>query len=205
MPSGATHAVNYKTQNFAEEVAKITEGKGVDVILDFVGRTHWEKNINSLAVDGRMTIFAFMSGSSFSILPSCVQVDTRAGSIIPEVNIQPILYKRLRIQGSTLRSRSLEYQGDLIQRLKRDFIPKMTGKDGNGPIKTYIHSVYNWKDIQDAHREMEANKNMYATSTHFQGTLAHMFYQWKDSGGSVMIGLHIYKLQRRSTIQACCS
>ncbi len=64
MPNGATHAVNYRTEDFAAEVKKITEGKGVDVILDFVGRTHWEKNISSLAVDGRMTIFAFLSGAS---------------------------------------------------------------------------------------------------------------------------------------------
>ena len=59
---GATKAVNYKTQDFAAEVKKITGGKGVDVIIDFVGRTHWQKNIDSLARDGRMTLLATLSG-----------------------------------------------------------------------------------------------------------------------------------------------
>ncbi|KAK0459970.1 quinone oxidoreductase [Desarmillaria tabescens] len=143
IPSGATHGVNYKTQDFAAEVLKITEGKGVDVVLDFVGQTHWTKNINSLAIDGRMTIFAFLSGST-----------------VPSVDLRPILLKRLRIQGSTLRSRSLEYQTDLITRLRDQFLGNVTGVEGSGPIKTYIHKVYNWNDIQEAHREMEANKNI---------------------------------------------
>lgn len=62
IPNGATHGVNYKTHDFAAEALKITHGKGVDVILDFVGQTHWKGNIDSLAVDGRMTIFALLSG-----------------------------------------------------------------------------------------------------------------------------------------------
>lgn len=62
MKSGATHAVNYKTQDFASEVKKATDGKGVDVIIDFVGQSHWAKNIDSLAVDGRMTMLALLSG-----------------------------------------------------------------------------------------------------------------------------------------------
>lgn len=59
---GATHAVNYKTQDFASEVKSITSGHGVDVIVDFVGQSHWQKNIDSLAIDGRMTLVAFLSG-----------------------------------------------------------------------------------------------------------------------------------------------
>lgn len=62
LPNGATHAVNYVEQDFAEEVKKTTNGKGVDVVIDFVGRTHWAKNIESLAVDGRMTLLAVLSG-----------------------------------------------------------------------------------------------------------------------------------------------
>ncbi|SJL07176.1 related to NADPH quinone oxidoreductase homolog PIG3 [Armillaria ostoyae] len=143
IPNGATHGVNYKTQDFAAEALKITEGKGVDVVLDFVGQTHWNKNINSLAIDGRMTIFAFLSGFT-----------------VPSVDLRPILLKRLRIQGSTLRSRSLEYQADLIARLRVQFLGNVTGSEGDGHTKTYIHKVYNWNDIQEAHREMEANKNI---------------------------------------------
>lgn len=64
MPNGATHGVNYKTQDFSEEVKKITSGKGVDVIIDFVGQSHWNKNIASLAFDGRMTMLGLMGGTS---------------------------------------------------------------------------------------------------------------------------------------------
>ena len=72
IPSGATHAVNYKTQDFAAEVKKTTAGKGVDVIIDFVGRSHWHKNIDALAVDGRMTMLGLLSGMNFTaVLSDC--------------------------------------------------------------------------------------------------------------------------------------
>ncbi|KIJ62673.1 hypothetical protein HYDPIDRAFT_30266 [Hydnomerulius pinastri MD-312] len=141
IPNGATHAVNYKTGDFAAEVKKTTNNKGVDVVIDFVGRTHWAKNIDSLAVDGRMTILAVLSGSE-----------------VPSVNLGPILYKRLKIQGSTLRSRSLEYQTELIGSFQT-IVDKITGAEGSGPIRTYIHKVFTWTEIQEAHREMTANKN----------------------------------------------
>lgn len=54
--------MNYISDDFAEEVKKTTNDKGVDVVIDFVGRTHWEKNIDSLAIDGRMILLAFLSG-----------------------------------------------------------------------------------------------------------------------------------------------
>jgi len=142
MQNGATHAVNYKTQDFALEAKKVTEGKGVDVIIDFVGQSHWAKNIDSLAVDGRMTMLSFLSGAT-----------------VNSVNLGPILFKRLRIQGSTLRSRSGEYQAELITRFKNEVLAHITGEAGSGPIKTYIHKVYSWHKIQDAHREMAADGN----------------------------------------------
>jgi NADPH:quinone reductase-like Zn-dependent oxidoreductase len=142
MPNGATHVANYKTQDFSAEVKKTTQGKGVDVIIDFVGQSHWNKNIDSLALDGRMTILALLSGSQ-----------------VASTNIAPILFKRLRIQGSTLRSQTIEYQETLIQRFKAEVIEKITGCGGQSPIKTYIHKVYPWTEIQEAHREMTADKN----------------------------------------------
>ncbi|KAI1786870.1 quinone oxidoreductase [Ganoderma leucocontextum] len=142
LPNGATHAVNYKEQDFAEEVKKTTGGKGVDVIIDFVGQSHWNKNIDSLAYDGRMTMLAILSGAEVS-----------------NFSLVPILYKRLRIQGSTLRARSEEYQADLVARFKREAFDHVTGADGDGKVRTYIHEIYPWTKIQEAHREMEANKN----------------------------------------------
>ncbi|KAH9890359.1 quinone oxidoreductase [Cubamyces lactineus] len=142
LPHGATHAVNYKTQDFSEEVKKITNGKGVDVIIDFVGQSHWHKNIDSLAYDGRMTLLATLSGDQ-----------------VPSFSLRPILYKRLRIQGSTLRARSEDYQAQLVARFKKEAFHHITGSSGDGQIRTYIHKVYPWTEIQDAHREMEANNN----------------------------------------------
>jgi len=140
--NGATHVANYKTQDFAAEVKRTTDGKGVNVVIDFVGQSHWAKNIDSLAVDGRMTILATLSGSE-----------------VPSMDLRPILYKRLRIQGSTLRSRSPEYQAELIASFQQRILPKITGEKGDGEMRTFVHSIYPWTEIQKAHREMTENNN----------------------------------------------
>ena len=117
LPSGATHVANYKTQDFLEVVKKVTDNKGVDVIIDFVGQSHWGRNIESLAIDGRMTLLALLSGNScFPIHLSHASFISPLGSEISHFDLKQILYKRLRIQGSTLRSRSVSYQADLIER-----------------------------------------------------------------------------------------
>ncbi|KAF8215182.1 quinone oxidoreductase [Mycena galopus ATCC 62051] len=142
MNNGATHAANYRTDDFVDTVKKATDNKGVDVIIDLVGQSHWTKNITSLAVDGRMILVGVVSGT-----------------VVPSVNLLPILVKRLRIQGSGLRSQSQNYQADLISRFEKQFLPLITGDDGQGPIKTSIHRIYPWTEIQAAHLEMEENKN----------------------------------------------
>ncbi|KAF8895106.1 quinone oxidoreductase [Infundibulicybe gibba] len=135
IPNGATHAFNYKTQDFAAETKSVTNNKGVNLVIDFVGQSHWTKT-------STMTILALLSGPT-----------------VPSVNLGPVLYKRLRIQGSTLRSRTPKYQAELIARFDSEVLQKITGENGVGPIKTYIHRVYPWTSIQEAHLEMEANKN----------------------------------------------
>ncbi|KAG8720986.1 hypothetical protein FRC08_016456 [Ceratobasidium sp. 394] len=139
MPRGSTHGINYREQNFAEEVAKITDGQGVNVIIDFIGPDYWEKNIDSIAKDGRMVLLATMSGA-----------------IVEQINLGKILYKRVRVQGSTLRARSPEYQAELIGR----FWKECGDAFASGDLKVYIHKRYKWGDIAEAHREMEANKTM---------------------------------------------
>ena len=62
MPLAPTHTVNYKTEDFAERIHQATDGRGVDVLVDFVGKAHWDRNIASLAVDGRMVLLALLSG-----------------------------------------------------------------------------------------------------------------------------------------------
>lgn len=139
---GPTTVINYKLQDFASVVKEVTNSKGVNVVIDFVGQSHWNQNLDSLAIDGTLVCLALLSGAN-----------------VPSANIAPILFKRLRIQGSTLRSRSLEYQADLIKQFREGVLDRITGQSGKGPIRTYIHQVYPWCRIQDAHREMEANKN----------------------------------------------
>ena len=75
IPNGATHAVNYKTQDFSKA---ITGGKSADVIVDPIGQSHWHKNIDSLAVDGRMILLAFLSGGSSQFQEIDIQNGVRA-------------------------------------------------------------------------------------------------------------------------------
>jgi len=142
LQNGPTHAANYKTEDFSVVVKQATDNKGADVVIDFVGQSHFNKNIDSMAVDGRMTILSLLSGP-----------------IANSVNLGPVLYKRLHIEGSTLRARSLEYQANLIERFKLELFSKITGQDGNGPVRTSVYQVYPWTEIQSAHREMAENKN----------------------------------------------
>ncbi|KAE9397970.1 quinone oxidoreductase putative [Gymnopus androsaceus JB14] len=143
IPNGATHGVNYRTQDFAKEVKEITKGKGVDIVIDFVGQSHWAGNIEAMAYDGKAILLAALSGF-----------------VVKEVDLKQILFKRLCIQGTTLRARDFGYKSALIAGFSHDFASSITGRDGDGPIKTYVQKVYSWKDIHAAHRELEAGKGI---------------------------------------------
>ncbi|GAA5928767.1 NAD(P)H-quinone oxidoreductase [Sporobolomyces koalae] len=137
--------VNYKTQNFADEVKKLTEEKGVDIVIDFIGASYWEKNIQSLGRDGRMVLLGLMGG---------IKTEN-------PLDLSQILYKRLRIEGTTLRSRSLEYQGKLLQDFSKEALGKVFAKaKGEEGLDLVIHKVYDWNEIKDAHTEMEQAKNI---------------------------------------------
>ncbi|PFH54046.1 hypothetical protein AMATHDRAFT_826 [Amanita thiersii Skay4041] len=138
--NGPTVVANYKIQDFAVVVKEVTNNRGVDVVVDFVGQSHWNQNLDALALDGRMVMLGLLSGAD-----------------VASANIGFILRKRLRIQGSTLRSRSAEYQADLIRHERA--LHLITAQTGNGTVRTYIHKVYPWTEIHAAHKEMEANNN----------------------------------------------
>jgi NADPH:quinone reductase-like Zn-dependent oxidoreductase len=93
---GATLAVNYKTQDFVEEMMRATEGKGVDYIVNHVGGPYFERNMAVAARDARIVMLGRMGGMK-----------------IAQADISPILLKRIRIEGSTLRSREEVYQQEL--------------------------------------------------------------------------------------------
>jgi NADPH:quinone reductase-like Zn-dependent oxidoreductase len=98
LATGAEHAINYRTHDFVAEVARITEKRGVDIVLDMVGGDYIEKNLKCLALEGRLVIIAFLHGSR-------VEVDWRR-----------IMLKRLTVTGSTLRVSPQERKVAIAQR-----------------------------------------------------------------------------------------
>ncbi len=136
---GAEKAIDYKSEDFSEKVLKFTNGYGVDLIIDFVAGPYLNQNIKSLAVDGRM-----------------VNLATLGGGKVEDFDMKSILYKRLTIIGSTLRSRSLEHQ----IKLTKEFADYSLEKFSSGKIKPIIDSVFDWSEAAKAHRYMEENRNM---------------------------------------------
>ena len=135
---GADHTIDYKSEDFAESINELTHNGGVDVIIDFVAGPYFSRNLKSLRRDGRLVMLATLGGGKAD-----------------DADIRQILVKRLTIIGSTLRSRSVEYQ----VRLNRDFMLFSEEKFEKGLLKPVIDRVFDWKDASDAHLYMEANKN----------------------------------------------
>ncbi len=134
---GADHAINYKTQDFAEEVARITGGAGVDVILDMVAGSYVAKEVQSLAADGRLVIIAVQGG------------------VKAEVDAGLVLRKRLTITGSTLRPRPVAFKGAIAQALKREVWPMLE----SGKVRPIIYKVFDAADAAQAHALMESSQH----------------------------------------------
>jgi putative PIG3 family NAD(P)H quinone oxidoreductase len=135
---GAKRVIDYNSESFAEVVADVTKNKGVNVIIDFIAADYFTSNINSLATDGRLVLLATLSGGK-----------------IQDFDLRKILSKRLSIMGSTLRSRSLEYQIALTQDFTRFALPRFQ----DGRLKPVIDRVLDWNQVKEAHAIMESNKN----------------------------------------------
>jgi NADPH:quinone reductase len=131
---GAAHAFNYTSQDFAEEIARITAARGVDVILDMIGGGYTEKNINSLAMHGRLLQIAFQQGAKVTL------------------NLTKIMQKRLIITGSTLRPRSIEEKAVIAQELLREVWPLL----GNRQVKVIIDKVVAFTEVKAAHEYFES-------------------------------------------------
>ncbi|RWA08516.1 hypothetical protein EKO27_g6585, partial [Xylaria grammica] len=131
----ATKAFNYKTSDWAQGILEATGGKGVDLIVDFIGASYFQKNLAVAARDARWVMLGLMGGTK-----------------LEGVDIGALLFKRIRIEGSTLRSRDLEYQGRLKDKLA-EYIPHF--ETGNLQVK--IDSVFPMEDIIKAHELLEKN------------------------------------------------
>jgi NADPH2:quinone reductase len=121
---------------------KETGNRGVDVVIDFIGKDYWAQNMNAIALDGKMVILAFMSGP-----------------VVDQVNLGPILRKRITVQGSNLRARTVEYQAELRCAIYNNAVLKHFAKD-DGVLKLYIDKVFNWEDIVESHKYLESNQSM---------------------------------------------
>ncbi|BEI94395.1 uncharacterized protein CcaverHIS019_0608540 [Cutaneotrichosporon cavernicola] len=128
--------INYRTQDFEEEIKK--HDTGIDVIVDFIGKDYFQRNLSVMRRDGRMVLLAFMSGA-----------------VVDKANIAMFLGKRLQLRGSTLRSRTVEYQANLLQQFKEHALPLIV----SGKYKVEVYKTYPWTEVIEGQKEMAANKN----------------------------------------------
>lgn len=135
---GADHAINYRTQDFAEEARRLTEGKGVDVVLDMVAGDYVAREVECLAPDGRLAIIAVQGGTK-SALDSGL-----------------VLRKRLSITGSTLRPRSPAYKAMLARGLRERVWPLLE----SGRVKPVVHRVFPAAEAAAAHALMESGAHV---------------------------------------------
>lgn len=130
---GVDHVVDYKTQSFAEEIKTLTNGKGVDVILDHIGGAYFKDNMKSLAVGGRLVVIGLMGG------------------IKSEINLAVMMVKRQKIVGSVLRSRPVSEKAQIIADFESTVMPLFA----SGKIQPLISDVFPLSEAADAHRAME--------------------------------------------------
>jgi len=133
---GAVAAINYRTQDFVEEIRRLTDGRGVDVVLDMVGAPYMARNVRCLAMDGRLVMIAHLEGSK-----------------VDGFDFLPVMRKRLVITGSTMRPRSTAEKGAIAAEL-RDKVWPVLEQGRCGPV---VHASFPLAQAADAHRLMESS------------------------------------------------
>ena len=135
---GADHAINYREADFAEQVMQITQGKGVDVVLDMVAGDYVAREVSCMADDGRLVIIAVQGGINASF------------------NAGLVLRKRLHITGSTLRARSVGFKSSIATKLREHVWPKLEA----GVIKPVLFKTFPASEAAAAHALMESNAHV---------------------------------------------
>ncbi|WP_312805110.1 NAD(P)H-quinone oxidoreductase [Agrobacterium cavarae] len=136
---GAKRAINYKQEDFAAVIKDATGGKGVDVILDMIGASYFEKNIASLAKDGCLSMIAFLGGT-----------------IAEKVDLRPIMVKRLTVTGSTMRPRTADEKRAIRDELVEQVWPLLEA----GKVAPVIHDVIDFDQVSEGHRLMESSSHI---------------------------------------------
>jgi putative PIG3 family NAD(P)H quinone oxidoreductase len=134
---GADAAINYRNQDFVSEIQRLTDNKGVDVILDIIGGDYFPRNLKCLGFDGRLVHIALQHG------------------IKSEINLLPVLQKRLTITGSTLRARDNTFKGKIAQQLLTQVWPLFA----TGQLKTTIHRIFPLAEAEQAQQLMESSQH----------------------------------------------
>lgn len=135
---GADAAINYQELDFVDEVQQLSNGNGVDVILDMIGGNYFPRNLKCLATDGRLVQIAIQNGPK------------------TEMNLLPIMLKRLTITGSTLRDRDDEFKIKIARKLQERIWPFLA----TGKIKPVIDSVFSLNNANLAHQLMESSQHI---------------------------------------------
>ena len=130
---GAERAIDYHREDFVAAVKDATGGQGVDVILDMVGGDYTPRNLDCLAVEGRLVQIAFLHGAK------------------SELSLQPLLQKRLTITGSTLRPRSVDDKGQIAAALRTEVWPLLA----QGAVRPVIHATFPLAEAWRAHPDLE--------------------------------------------------
>ncbi len=135
---GASILINYREENHADVLREKVGPGATDLIVDFIGSPYWHMNIESLAMDGRLIYLSMLGGTD-----------------VEEVNLVPLLRKRLTVRGSTLRNRSSEYKKELTE----EFSSRALGLFKSEELTPVISAIFNWENVEDAHRMMAENRN----------------------------------------------
>ena len=135
---GAAEAINYRTQDFVAEVKALTEGAGVNVVLDMVAGDYVPRNLDCLAEDGRHVTIAVQGG------------------LTAEINFVKVMTRRLMLTGSTLRARSVAFKSLVADEIARSVWPFVE----EGQLKPVIHATFPLAEAADAHRLMEAGDHV---------------------------------------------
>ena len=136
---GATAAINYRTADFVTEIERLTDGRGVDVVLDMVGAPYFPRNIRCLARDGRLIQIAFLEGA-----------------VVERFDLTPVMTKRLTVTGSTMRPRTSAEKAVIAADLHARVWPLLD----RGQCKPPIHATFPLARAAEAHALMESSQHI---------------------------------------------